>query len=90
MTEYSFHKLLCYLYVDEIPPIAADKCFNLLELANRLCLPRLLNLVERRVIEDLMKLSQIESAETIEHCLKMLEPVKVSELLRRLLTIHFI
>lgn len=77
VSEYSFHKLLCYLYTDEIPPISADKCLNLLELANRLCLPRLLNLVEFRVIEDLTKISQTESAETIEHCLKLLEPVKV-------------
>lgn len=81
MTEYSFHKLLCYLYVDEIPSIAADKCLNLLELANRLCLPRLLNLVECRVIENLTKMSQTESAETIEHCLKLLEPVKVRKIL---------
>lgn len=77
VSEYSFHKLLCYLYTDEIPAISADKCLNLLELANRLCLPRLLNLVECRVIEDLTKLSQNESAQTIEHCLKLLEPVKV-------------
>ncbi|KAL9700766.1 hypothetical protein quinque_004207 [Culex quinquefasciatus] len=41
--------LLCYMYTDEIPPISADKCLNLLELANRLCLPRLLNLVECRL-----------------------------------------
>lgn len=80
MTEYSFHKLLCYLYVDEIPAIAADKCLNLLELANRLCLPRLLNLVECRVIENLTKMSQTESAETIDHCLKLLEPVKVRKM----------
>lgn len=78
VTEYSFHKLLCYLYTDEIPQISANKCLNLLELANRLCLPRLLNLIECRVIEDLTKISQIESGETVEHCLKLLEPVKVS------------
>lgn len=78
VTEYTFHKLLCYLYTDEIPPISADKCLNLLELANRLCLPRLLNLVECRVIEDLTRMSQNESSEAVEHCLKLLEPVKVS------------
>lgn len=82
VTEYSFHKLLCYLYTDEIPAISADKCLNLLELANRLCLPRLLNLVERRVVEDLTKISQNESALTIEHCLKLLEPVKVCDAIR--------
>lgn len=69
--------MLCYLYTDEIPPIAADKCLNLLELANRLCLPRLLNLIECRVIEDLTIISQNETNETVDHCLKLLEPVKV-------------
>lgn len=77
VTEYTFHKLLCYMYTDEIPPISADKCLNLLELANRLCLPRLLNLVECRVIEDLTRMSQNETSEAVEHCLRLLEPVKV-------------
>lgn len=78
VTEYTFHKLLCYLYTDEIPPISADKCLNLLELANRLCLPRLLNLVECRVIEDLTRMSQNETSEAVEHCLNLLESVKVT------------
>lgn len=77
VTQYTFHKLLCYLYTDEIPQISADKCLNLLELANRLCLPRLLNLVECRVIEDLTRMSQTETGDAVEHCLKLLEPVKV-------------
>ncbi|XP_070494728.1 rho-related BTB domain-containing protein 1 isoform X3 [Chironomus tepperi] len=77
VTEYTFHKLLCYLYTDEIPPISADKSLNLLELANRLCLPRLLNLIECRVIENLTKISQNESIEAIDLCLKLLEPVKL-------------
>lgn len=65
------------MYTDQIPPISAVKCLNLLELANRLCLPRLLNLVECRVIEDLTLISQNETNETVDHCLKLLEPVKV-------------
>lgn len=77
VTEYTFHKLLCYLYVDEIPPILAEKCVNLLELANRLCLPRLLNLIECRVIEDLTRISLTDSCETVEQCVRMLEPVKL-------------
>lgn len=80
VTIYTFHKLLCYLYTDQIPPISAVKCLNLLELANRLCLPRLINLVECRVIEDLTLISQNETNETVDHCLKLLEPVKVSNI----------
>ncbi|KAJ8941215.1 hypothetical protein NQ318_015647 [Aromia moschata] len=72
--EYTFHKLLCFLYTDEIPAVSATRCVNLLELANRLCLPRLVNLVERRVIEDL---EHLQPSEAIEQCLRLLEPVKL-------------
>ncbi|XP_032594397.1 rho-related BTB domain-containing protein 1 isoform X2 [Drosophila grimshawi] len=77
VTIYTFHKLLCYLYTDQIPPISAVKCLNLLELANRLCLPRLINLIECRVIEDLTIISQNETNETVDHCLTLLETVKL-------------
>lgn len=72
--EYTFHKLLCFLYTDEVPAVAASRCVNLLELANRLCLPRLVALVEKRVIEDLERLP---ASEAIEQCLRLLEPVKL-------------
>ncbi|XP_058802582.1 rho-related BTB domain-containing protein 1 isoform X2 [Phymastichus coffea] len=75
--EYTFHKLLCYLYTDEVPAISSDRCLNLLELANRLCLPRLVNLVENRVIEDLERLSQNNGNEAVENCLRLLEPCKL-------------
>lgn len=80
VTEYTFHKLLCYLYMDEIPAISTEKCLNLLEFANRLCLPRLLNLVEYRVIEDLLLIAQADVSEAVRHCLHLLEPVKVNQL----------
>ncbi|XP_014216042.1 rho-related BTB domain-containing protein 1 isoform X2 [Copidosoma floridanum] len=75
--EYTFHKLLCYLYTDEVPAISSVRCLNLLELANRLCLPRLVNLVESRVIEDLDRLSQNDGNEAVENCLRLLEPCKL-------------
>ncbi|XP_071866674.1 rho-related BTB domain containing isoform X1 [Bombus fervidus] len=75
--EYTFHKLLCYLYTDEVPAISSARCLNLLELANRLCLQRLVNLVESRVIEDLGRLSQNEGNEAVENCLRLLEPCKL-------------
>ncbi|KAL0129667.1 hypothetical protein PUN28_001734 [Cardiocondyla obscurior] len=75
--EYTFHKLLCYLYTDEVPAISSARCLNLLELANRLCLQRLVNLVESRVIEDLERLSQNEGNDAVENCLRLLEPCKL-------------
>lgn len=74
MREYTFNKLLSFLYTDDIPAVSAARCVNLLELGNRLCLPRLVNLVEKRVIEDL---DSKQTSEPIEHCLRLLEPVKV-------------
>ncbi|KAK0075069.1 hypothetical protein PV326_011917, partial [Microctonus aethiopoides] len=62
--EYTFHKLLCYLYTDEVPAIS-------------LCLPRLVNLVESRVIEDLERLAQNDGNEGVENCLRLLEPCKL-------------
>ncbi|XP_034949938.1 rho-related BTB domain-containing protein 1 [Chelonus insularis] len=75
--EYTFHKLLCYFYTDKVPAISSARCLNLLELANRLCLPRLVNLVESRVIEDLERLSQNDGNEAVEICLRLLEPCKL-------------
>ncbi|CAH1103026.1 unnamed protein product [Psylliodes chrysocephalus] len=72
--EYTFHKLLCFLYTDDVPDVSAVRCVNLLELANRLCLPRLVDLVEKRVIEDL---ETLQPSEAIEQCLRLLEPVKL-------------
>lgn len=74
---YTFHKLMCYFYTDGVPPISASRCISLLELANRLCLNRLINLVETRVIEDLDRISQTDTNEAVDLCLRLLEPVKV-------------
>lgn len=69
--EDTFQSLLTYLYTDDIPAISPARCVDLLELANRLCLPRLVNLIEERVVTELSSLS---AEEMIEHCLRILEP----------------
>nr|CAD7266769.1 unnamed protein product [Timema shepardi] len=75
--EDTFHKLLVYLYIDDVPTISPARCLGLLELANRLCLPRLVNLVERRVVEELGRISAVEGSDVVEHCLRLLEPCKL-------------
>ncbi|KAK7792778.1 hypothetical protein R5R35_004888 [Gryllus longicercus] len=75
--EDTFHKLLIYLYTDDVPPITPARCLDLLELGNRLCLPRLVNLVEKRVVEELTRLSSAEGSDVVEHCLRLLEPCKL-------------
>ncbi|XP_046383343.1 rho-related BTB domain-containing protein 1 isoform X2 [Ischnura elegans] len=53
----TFRRLLTYLYTDEIPAFPPSStpqhCLDLLELANRLCLPRLVHLVERNVVNQM-------------------------------------
>ena len=80
--EDTFIRLLLYIYTDDIPFISPSRCIDLVELANRLCLPRLVNLVEQRVVEE-MTSSTIgqenkDNNDVLEHCLKLLEPCKVS------------
>ena len=52
---YAFHILLSYIYSDKIPAVDPTRCLELLELANRLCMNRLVNLVEARVIDQLQQ-----------------------------------
>jgi Rho-related BTB domain-containing protein 1/2 len=67
------------LYTDDVPAISPARCLDLLELGNRLCLPRLVNLVERRVVEEMVRLCGSDGADVVvEHCLRLLEPCKVA------------
>ncbi|KAG8185072.1 hypothetical protein JTE90_017085 [Oedothorax gibbosus] len=68
-----FHQLLIYLYTDEVDPsVVPSNCLDLLALANRLCLPRLVGLVEQKVIRDMIRM-QDAGKDTTEHALKLLE-----------------
>lgn len=80
--EDTFHQLLLYLYTDDVPVIAPSRCLDILELGNRLCLPRLVNLVECRVVEELTRMAGADNASSdivVEHCLRLLEPCKVNK-----------
>ncbi|CAB0010649.1 unnamed protein product [Nesidiocoris tenuis] len=73
-----FRVLLCYLYCDAVGPLSPHRCVDLLELANRLCLPRLINLIEKRVVEELVRICTTnDNSDVVEICLKLLEPCKL-------------
>ncbi|GFY39795.1 rho-related BTB domain-containing protein 1 [Trichonephila inaurata madagascariensis] len=77
VTKCCFQQLLVYLYTDEIDDsVIPSNCLELLELANRLCLPRLVGLVEQKVIHDLIKFSNA-GKDTTEHALRLLEPCQM-------------
>lgn len=53
----TFYQLVHFLYKDSLDEsVNVNNCVLLLELANRLCLPRLLSLTENKVISDLRKM----------------------------------
>ncbi|KAJ8715450.1 hypothetical protein PYW07_009932 [Mythimna separata] len=76
---YAFHILLSYIYSDKIPAVDPTRCLELLELANRLCMNRLVNLVEARVIDQLQQRDRVcgDDDQVVEIALSLLEPVKL-------------
>ncbi|KAJ8964015.1 hypothetical protein NQ317_001250 [Molorchus minor] len=54
--------------------LSASRYVNLLELANRLCLPQTCQFGGKRVVEDL---EHLQPSDAIEQCLRLLEPVKL-------------
>ncbi|RWS14053.1 rho-related BTB domain-containing protein 1-like protein [Dinothrombium tinctorium] len=73
----TFRQFLHYIYSDELDNnVNANTCLNLLELANRLCLPHLVSLIENKVIKELDELSA-DGIDITEHALKLLEPCQM-------------
>ncbi|XP_034254976.1 rho-related BTB domain-containing protein 1 isoform X3 [Thrips palmi] len=73
----TFIQLLVYLYTDDISgTVSYLKCLELLEVANRLCLQRLITLIEQKVVEQLSVRCGTDG-DVVEHCLRLLEPCKL-------------
>ena len=73
----TFQQLLFYLYTDRAPRVNAKTCLGVLELANRLCLPRLMSLVEEAVAGQLALTGAEEEAEAAEDALMILQASQV-------------
>lgn len=76
VSTFTFQELLFYLYTDHAPRVNASNCAGILEMANRLCLPRLISLVEETVIAK-MTLDIKNGGEVIEDALNLLQPSQV-------------
>jgi len=74
--ESTFRQLLHYLYTDHIPQLQAVSCVSLIELANRLCLPRLVQLVENHIVSEMQRTINSGGEVTME-CLTLLEPCQI-------------
>ncbi|XP_076354179.1 rho-related BTB domain-containing protein 1-like isoform X2 [Tachypleus tridentatus] len=72
-----FRHLLVYLYTDCLDStVNPNNCLEILELANRLCLPRLVALVEHKVIRELNKMAE-NGIDSTEHAIRLLEPCQM-------------
>jgi len=74
--ESTFRQLLHYLYTDRILPMQALSCVSLIELANRLCLPRLVQLIESHIVNEMQRTISAGGEVTME-CLTLLEPCQI-------------
>ena len=76
VSETTFRQLLHYLYTDRVPPLQPIACVPLVELANRLCLSRLVQLVESYMVAEMQRIVDAGGEVTME-CLMLLEPCQV-------------
>ena len=65
-----------FLYTDDLAPEGHVDCLGVIEVGNRLCLPRLVKLVEESVVEDLV-IGVSEGEDILEEVLHILEPAQV-------------
>ncbi|KAK3878684.1 hypothetical protein Pcinc_016692 [Petrolisthes cinctipes] len=72
----TFHILLQYLYTDSVPTLKVRECLPVVELANRLCLPRLISLVEIEIIDLFQRVIQA-GGDVSEDCIYLLEPLQM-------------
>lgn len=78
VSKQTFNQLLYYFYTDSVKcDVNFSNCIKLLELANRLCLIRLVCLVEEKIIHDLTIISEESTDLASETCLALLEPCQI-------------
>jgi len=74
-----FWYFLEYIYLDKLESHqkSIDTSMLLIELANRLCLPRLINVLESILIAEMRKSES--SSEVLENCIRIVEPAQVTQ-----------
>jgi len=72
----TFTSLLHFLYTDTAPPLSPTAAMPVLELANRLVLPRLVTLVEVAIIEQLTKVVE-QGGDVCEQAISLLQPCQI-------------
>ena len=73
MVRFAFQEVQYYLYTDLPPRVNTVNCLPVLELANRFVLPRLINLIERSIIDQMIN----SDKEVFIEVLELLQPSQV-------------
>eukprot|EP00092_Neocalanus_flemingeri_P023709 GFUD01025714.1.p1 GENE.GFUD01025714.1~~GFUD01025714.1.p1 ORF type:complete len:574 (+),score=111.78 GFUD01025714.1:98-1819(+) len=76
VTRFAFQELLYFLYTDRPPRVSATNCLGVVELANRLVLPRLMTLLEKTVIDEMNKTLE-KGDDVCEEALKILQACQI-------------
>jgi len=76
VTRFAFQEVLYFLYTDKPPRVSASNCLGVVELANRLVLPRLMTLLEKTVIDKMNK-SLENGGDVCEEALTILQPCQM-------------
>ena len=80
----TFRALQEYLYTGQCPSLSKVDCLELIELANRLCVPRLLAITEAFIVRELTAAEE-QGKDVVEDVLMLLEPAQVSNECKRVI-----
>jgi len=72
----SFEHLLYFMYTDQAPRVKYTECLGVIELANRLVLPRLMTLIEKTVIDQMTSVVD-NGGDVIENVLKIVQQCQI-------------
>eukprot|EP00090_Calanus_glacialis_P014770 TRINITY_DN23654_c0_g1_i3.p1 TRINITY_DN23654_c0_g1~~TRINITY_DN23654_c0_g1_i3.p1 ORF type:complete len:279 (-),score=68.95 TRINITY_DN23654_c0_g1_i3:185-1021(-) len=76
VTRFALQGIQYFLYTDKAPRVSPSNCLAVVELANRLVLPRLISLIENKVIQAMREVID-EGGEVCQDALDILQPSQI-------------
>ena len=73
---FAFRQVQYFLYTDKTPCVSPSSCLPVVELANRLVLPRLITLIENVVIQEMKEIIE-QGGEVFKDALDIFQPSQV-------------
>jgi len=76
VTRFAFRQVQYFLYTDKTPCVSPSSCLPVVELANRLVLPRLITLIENVVIQEMKEIIE-QGGEVFKDALDIFQPSQI-------------